>query len=166
MSSTLNPPDRSVVGMGDMAVRRGGGTIITHALGSCIAVCLHHPQVPAAGMLHFMLPDSRVDANRARTRPLTFADLGMKAMLLELRAQGAPIAGMTARLVGGASIPGAPHMFDIGNRNLLIARRLLWQARIRLVASEVGGEISRTASMDVVTGRVTVTTPGLAPRIL
>lgn len=159
-------PANVVVGMGDLGAATGNGEVVTHALGSCIAVCLHDARVHVAVMLHFMLPDSSVDANRAASQPMAFGDLGVPAALALAERQGATRRTLVAKLVGGASIPGAPARFEIGKRNILCARKMLWQVGVRLAAQEVGGTISRTVHMSASNGVLVVTTPGQPPRQL
>ena len=64
-----------VVGVGDMKV---SGTkseeIITYALGSCLGVTIHDPVVGVGGMLHVMLPNSKVDPKKAEKNPYMFVD--------------------------------------------------------------------------------------------
>ena len=52
-----------IVGIGEFAVTdQPGGSIVTHALGSCIAVCIWDPTVRVAGLLHFLHAFQAVDA--------------------------------------------------------------------------------------------------------
>src|SRR5689334_24758018 len=70
--------DRLVVGIGEFAIAtRADQSIVTHALGSCIAVCLFDPVAGVAAMLHFLLPESSINPERARTQPGSFADTGI-----------------------------------------------------------------------------------------
>ncbi|MGA1225092.1 MAG: chemotaxis protein CheD, partial [Phycisphaerales bacterium] len=58
--------DKVVVGVADLAVVKDASkSIITYALGSCIGVTLYDPVAKVAGMLHFMLPESAVSAEKA-----------------------------------------------------------------------------------------------------
>jgi len=41
--------------------------LVTYALGSCIAVALYDPVAKVGGLLHYMLPDSGLDRNKAQT---------------------------------------------------------------------------------------------------
>ncbi len=69
---------RFVVGIGELAVTQSpDDVIVTHALGSCIAVCLWDPAVRVAGLLHFLLPEASLNMERARKQPATFADSGI-----------------------------------------------------------------------------------------
>jgi chemotaxis protein CheD len=52
--------------------------LATYSLGSCIGVCLYDPATSIGGMLHYQLPNSTIDAERAKEKPLMFADTGME----------------------------------------------------------------------------------------
>ncbi|MFT3785579.1 MAG: hypothetical protein QM770_05370 [Tepidisphaeraceae bacterium] len=43
-----------------------GDTLVTYSLGSCIGVMLYDPNLPIAGLLHFQLPTSTMDPERAK----------------------------------------------------------------------------------------------------
>ncbi len=51
--------------------------IVTHALGSCIAVWPWNPGAAVAGLGHVLLPDSRINPARAERQPAAFADTGI-----------------------------------------------------------------------------------------
>jgi chemotaxis protein CheD len=46
--------------------------------------------------------------------------------------------------------------FNIGKRNVLAIKRLLWQAGLGVLKEDIGGMISRTVSLSVSTGELTV----------
>ena len=59
-----------VVGVGDGQVTNDPDhTLVTYALGSCIAVLIHDPLTRVGGLLHFMLPESSIDASKAEKNP-------------------------------------------------------------------------------------------------
>lgn len=69
---------RRVVGIGEFVVSdRPEHVIVTHALGSCIAVCLWDGVAMVGGLLHFLLPDAAINPERAATQPATFANTGL-----------------------------------------------------------------------------------------
>jgi chemotaxis protein CheD len=57
-------------------------------------------------------------------------------------------------------------VFQIGKRNYLAARRILWKAGILIAGEAVGGEVSRTTRLEVSTGRLWVREGGGAEREL
>jgi chemotaxis protein CheD len=130
--------------------------LITYALGSCIAVALYDPVAKVGGMLHYMLPDSELDRNKAEQNPFMFADTGITRLLETVRARGAQPGRMIVRLAGGAQVLDTQGTFQIGKRNYLAARKILWKAGILVASEAVGGEVSRTTRLEIATGRMWV----------
>lgn len=152
------PGHRHVVGIGELAVaNQGSDVIVTHALGSCIAVCIWDPVAGVAGLLHYLLPDSKINPVRAEHQPATYADTGIPLLLTQAFALGAQKPRLVVRLVGGAEVAGGGGAFNVGKRNLLAARNLLWKQGIMVKGEAVGGTVARTVHMDVGPGRIRVT---------
>ena len=62
---------RVTVNISDAAVSQDmGDVLVTYSLGSCIGVCLYDPAIHAGGMLHYQLPESKMDPQRAAEKPL------------------------------------------------------------------------------------------------
>jgi chemotaxis protein CheD len=145
------------VGIGEWAVSRDeADTLKTYALGSCVAVLIYDSRLRIAGMIHVALPDSSVDAERARSLPGYFADTGLPRMIEEMKALGAVRASVWVKLAGGASVMDPGGFFDIGKRNILAAKRILWGSSLGPVAEDTGGALSRTVSFAVSDGATTV----------
>jgi chemotaxis protein CheD len=142
---------RLVIGIGEHAIGDADSTIVTHALGSCVAVCLWDPGVRIGGMLHFLLPESRVNPERAKKQPGTFADTGVPLLIQEAISRGLNKKRCRAHLFGGAAL-GAQGGLDVGKRNALAARRLLWQHGIFIHAEALGGTEPRTVNFSVADG--------------
>ena len=149
---------RLVVGIGEWAVsNRPGDIIITHGLGSCIAVCVFDPLTTVAGLLHFLLPEARINPDRARVQPAVFADSGIPLLLNAAAQQGLVRRRAIVKLVGGAEMTAAPDVaFNTGRRNVLAARNLLWRSGVFVAGQDVGGTAARTAHLSVRTGRLLV----------
>lgn len=144
-----------VVGISDCKVSQDIESIlVTYALGSCIAVTMYDPVAKVGGMLHYMLPESSIDAVKAQRNPFMFADTGIAKLLDTVKAGGAQPRRMLVRLTGGAQVLDGEGVFQIGKRNYLAARKILWKAGILIAAEAVGGEISRTVRLEVGTGRM------------
>jgi chemotaxis protein CheD len=154
------------VGIGEFVVSNHEEELLTtFALGSCVAVCLWEPAARVAGMLHFMLPDSALNGDRARLAPGSFADTGIALMFRAAYELGAQKTRCIVRLVGGAEMsapvsPPVEGMFNVGRRNILAARGVLWRNGIMIRAEAVGGSAVRSVGMAVSDGRVTVKTDG------
>ena len=151
------------VGVGDCKVSNdAGATLTTYALGSCIAVAIHDPQALVGGLLHFMLPESSLNPPRAGENPFMFADTGIPLMFHAAYRLGAEKHRLIVRAAGGAQVMDEAGVFNIGKRNNLAMRKILWKAGVLLHAEEVGGNIARTVRLDVETGRFQVSGPGVA----
>ena len=141
-----------IVGVGDCQVSSDPETtLVTYALGSCIAVAIYDSVARVGGLLHFMLPESRIDAAKAAARPFMFADTGIPLLFRRAYTQGAEKRRIVVRVAGGAEM-GDHGTLDIGKRNYLAMRKILWTAGVFIHAEAVGGTVSRTVRLDVATG--------------
>ena len=150
-------PNRVVIGIGEMAVSaEKGGRITTHAVGSCIAVCIFDPLAGVAGMLHFLLPEASINPDRATAHPAAFADTGIPLLFQHAYSHGLVKQRAVVKLVGGAEMAHTTGAFNTGRRNLLAARNLLWRNGVFIAAEDVGGTGARTVHMAVDDGRLQV----------
>ncbi len=153
---------RIVVDISDAKVSASpSDVLVTYSLGSCIGVCLYDPAVHVGGMLHYQLPSSKMDDQRARSKPLMFADTGMDLLLNKLVSMGANKKRMNVKIAGGAAMATGPQGFDIGKRNYLAIRKILWSNGMFINAEDVGGDTARNLYMDLADGAVTVRSSGL-----
>jgi len=157
---TWGDPDsgrRIIVGIGEMAVAdRPDDVIVTYALGSCVAVCLFDSVSRVAAMLHFLLPESSINAKRALAQPAAFGDTGIPLLVDTAVRRGLKKSRSSVRLVGGAMVaihPGAP---ATGHRNVLAARSILWRLGLFIQAQDVGGGEARTVHFSAGDGRLLV----------
>jgi chemotaxis protein CheD len=156
-----------VIGIGDCKVSKDSAdTLITHALGSCIAVLIHDPIAKVAGLLHFMLPESSLDADKAAKRPFVYADTGIPLLFQTAYQLGASKPRLHVMATGGAQMLDPNGTFNIGKRNHLAMRKIFWKAGVIVHKEEVGGTSSRTVSIDVATGRVQLRTSGEPEQII
>ena len=136
--------------------------LATYSLGSCIGVCLYSPKMRTAGMLHYLLPDSTENPQKATENPFVYADTGMKTLLQKLISMGIKKNQLTVKLAGGAQrLKIKAEGFNIGKRNYLAARKILWKQGMFIDAEDVGGVSPRTLYMSVTDGTVTTRSRGL-----
>jgi chemotaxis protein CheD len=145
------------VGVSDAKVsRRSDDVLTTYALGSCIAVAAFDPLLRIGGMLHFQLPTSTIDPQRALERPLMYADTGLEWLLRQMAELGVETKRLQVRLAGGAKMLNDETMFDIGRRNHAAIRKLLFQRRMFISAEEIGGKEPRTMVFSIADGAVAI----------
>ena len=159
--------DLITVGIADCQTSQDpGACLVTYALGSCIAVAIHDSVAGVAGLLHIMLPESSLDRAKGSAKPYMFADTGIPALFHAAYARGADKKRVTVRLVGGAQVMDPNGVFNIGKRNHLACRKVLWAAGVMVHGEAVGGNISRTVRLEVATGHLYWTTGGSPPQEL
>ncbi|HYW47322.1 MAG TPA: chemotaxis protein CheD [Bryobacteraceae bacterium] len=154
--------DQIVVGVADCRFGHVPGQVLaTYALGSCIGLAVHDPATAVGGLLHFMLPDSTIDPARGRQKPFMFADTGIPLLLEQVCGSGASKRRLQAYAIGGAQMVDQESVFEIGKRNYLAMRRILWKAGVLLNGEVVGGSSSRTVRLEIGTGRLWIREAGM-----
>jgi chemotaxis protein CheD len=149
------------IGIGELHVSRNpADTLVTYALGSCIAVLAHDPKRGIGGLIHYMLPTSQSAPAKAAERPAMFADTGVPLLFTSLYALGTSKPELTVKIVGGAKLYEDHGAFEIGKRNHAILRKMFWKMGVLVAKEDVGGEKSRTVRMEVGSGRVLVSSMG------
>ncbi|WP_347491368.1 chemotaxis protein CheD [Desulfoscipio sp. XC116] len=149
------------VGIGEYKFSRSPGRLVTLGLGSCVGVAVWDPVIKIGGLLHIMLPNSE-DFSKI-TKQEKYADLGIPLMLNELIRNGAAKARLVAKLIGGAQMftgVDKKQLFNIGERNIEMSRKILKQMSIHIVSEDVGGNKGRTMYLDLENGEVLVKTLG------
>ena len=138
--------------------------IITHALGSCLGITVHDPVAAVGGLLHVMLPLSSVDLKKAVANPLMFVDTGVPKLFHACYQAGAQKSRLVVKAAGGASSLSSNEedFFQIGKRNFIVLRKLLWKNGLLLKAYDVGGSDSRTMLLEIATGQVVVKANGVS----
>lgn len=148
------------VGIGEMKFSNSAGEILrSYGLGSCIGLVILAPRQRAVGMVHVALPESKINLQLAKDQPGMFADTGIPVLLQEMERFGCSIGDMVVKIAGGASVMDPGATFEIGKRNILAVKKTLWRYRLGPVAEDVGDVISRTMSVSVDSGIVTVSSP-------
>jgi len=156
------------VGVGDLKISRDpADRIITHALGSCLGITVYDPVAKVGGMLHVMLPLSTIDAGKALENPFMFVDTGVPRLFLDAYKAGARKERLIVAAAGGASPTGRERedFFQIGSRNVVMLRKLLWKNGVVLKGSDFGAFDARTMWMEMETGEVTVKINGVEHRL-
>jgi chemotaxis protein CheD len=159
VKSALETPKQRlcIAGVGDWVVSAEPDiTLATYALGSCIGLIAYDPQARVGGLLHFMLPDSALNPEKARRQPGAFFDTGMECLLADLDGLGASRRRLRFFMAGAAKVLSQGDFFDIGRRNHLAAKRKLWEIGHSVEDEDCGGGSSRTFKIRLGDGLVTV----------
>ncbi len=135
-------------------------TLVTYSLGSCIGVAIWDPKARVGGMLHYMLPESSLSPEKAKSNPAMFADTGIPALFCAAYKLGAGKKNLVVKIAGGSQLLDDNGTFNIGKRNYIMLRKIFWKNGILIEAEDIGGSLSRTVRLDVDTGRCTIKSRG------
>lgn len=168
-AAELAPVSRSraaqvIVGVADVKVSNDpAARLITYALGSCLGIAVHDPVACVGGLLHVMLPTGTIDPAKMQAKPAMFVDSGIPLLFKECYRLGAKKERMVVKVAGGAHAGASEEgdRFQIGKRNMIALRKLLWKNGVLVHAHETGGvQTSRTMWLDVGSGAVTLKISG------
>ena len=95
---------RIIVGVADMQLAQADETLVTHALGSCLGVAIHDPVAQVGGLLHAMLPLSKINPDKAQANPAMFADRGVPVLFKSASELGAAKKRLVVKVAGGSSL--------------------------------------------------------------
>ncbi|MBF0421761.1 MAG: chemotaxis protein CheD [Magnetococcales bacterium] len=130
---------------------KNGDYIITTVLGSCIAVCLWDKTLKRGGMNHYKLPLWNGDGLASPK----FGNIAIEKLIENLLGMGCAQRNIIAKVFGGAAvIQSSSGLLNVGERNIEVARDYLAQARIPILASDVGGTQSRKVIFNTVDGSI------------
>ena len=157
-ATVANAPQVFTVDLGEVAVTDDRNTsLIAHALGSGVAVCLWDPETRVAGILHVLLPDSDKHGELVQAHPAWFADTGVPLLLQIATNYGCQRSRSLIYLLGGAEVDGAmlPRV-QVGRRNIVAARKALWSAGVLITREINGGDVARSLALSVCTGTLEI----------
>ena len=117
-------------------------------LGSCVAVCLFDNVKKIGGINHYMLP---LWNGNGLASP-KFGNIATEKLIEKMLKNGASLDTMVAKVFGGANQ--MESSMNIGERNVEIAKELLKQHGIKIIAENTGGTIGRKLRYDAGTGQV------------
>ena len=136
--------------VGQIHVDKGPAAIST-VLGSCVAVCLYDRRLAIGGMNHYLLPFW--NGNGLQTPK--FGNISIPKLIENMLEMGANINTMEAKIFGGASMNIIKsECMMIGEKNILVAKEILDEYRINIMASDLGGRNGRKIQLNLETGKV------------
>ncbi|MBI9089524.1 MAG: chemotaxis protein CheD [Desulfobacterium sp.] len=150
-----------IVGVSDMKVSNTpGDEVVTYSLGSCIGLVLFDPVARVGGILHYMLPESALDKEKAANKPFMFADTGIPRLFKQAYKFDAIKKRMRVSVFGGAQILDQKGFFNIGKRNHMALKKIFFKNNVLVDHEEVGGNVNRTVRLQIKTGDIYVKTSG------
>lgn len=148
------------VGISDLDIVSSPQTIRTSGLGSCVGTIIYDLQKKIAGLSHVMLPDSNL-TKQSLFNKYKYADTAIDVLIEKLCAKGARKYALKAKIAGGAQmfqLSSNSDIMRIGPRNVEAVQEKLYEHKILLVASDVGGNRGRTIEFDPSTAELKIRT--------
>jgi chemotaxis protein CheD len=149
-----------IVGIGEYAIRNEEDeVIITHALGSCVALLIHNPFTRDTALAHIVLPqlNRHQVAPHLQGKPAYYADIIVpKLMDCFLHNSGSSRNNLQIHLVGGADSLNEQDVFRVGMKNVTMIQSILRSYSVAPIEMDVGGNVSRTVQINVSDGSILV----------
>lgn len=146
-----------IIGIGEYGISNNPDDVLkTFALASCVAVTFYCKTKKVAGMIHIALPSS---SDNHIIKPSYYATIGIPLIVGELtKKYGCFKNEILAQLFGGANSINQNDFFNIGEKNVNAVKYILNELGIRIEKINVGGFVSRSIQMDVLSGNILVST--------
>ncbi len=144
-----------LVDLADMKVTNNPSAVLsTNTLGAGVALTVFDPEARVGGIIHFMLPSSELNTEKALTNPYIFADTGIPLLFRRSYKLGALKQRLICHLAGGAQLVSGG--FEIGQENVEAARDVLARNAFAARRELTGGVNSISIGLDLRDGRVRV----------
>ena len=144
--------------IGQIAIADSSG-LLRSVLGSCVGVALYHPRKRVGVLAHVVLPASEGRSGH----PGRYANTAIPEALRLMDEHDADPGGVTAKIVGGASMFGNNGPVQIGQANIEAVTEALRRANISIAAQHIGESKGRRITLDCETGDLTVEVVGELP---
>jgi chemotaxis protein CheD len=110
-------------------------------LGSCVAACIHDPEVGVGGMNHFMLPGMETEGLASASA--RYGSYAMELLVNDLLKRGARRERLEAKIFGGGQVLPGFSSNHVGARNVKFVRHYLATERIFVAAEDLGDIYAR-----------------------
>lgn len=148
------------VGIGEFIITEAEDeTIITHALGSCVALILYCKKTKHTAMAHIVLPEpsNKLSLEPYKMKPSYFAtDIVPKLLQHFTGRLNCNRNELVVHVIGGADSIEVNDVFLVGKKNVAMIKKLLESYGIRIDYLDTGGNSSRTVSIKSSSGLVQV----------
>ncbi|PKP22594.1 MAG: chemotaxis protein CheD [Bacteroidetes bacterium HGW-Bacteroidetes-21] len=125
--------------------------VVSTVLGSCVSVCLYDPILQIGGINHFMLP---LWNGQGLASP-KYGNIAIVKLIEKMQEMGSLKRNLIAKVFGGAEIIQTKiKQFNIGERNIALAKEVLAQENIAILKMSVGDVLGRKIIFNTNTGSV------------
>jgi len=130
--------------------------IVTHNIGAGVAVSVYDPVAKIGGLVHCMLPISKVDPEQAKKYPCMFIDTGVTLLLAKLFDLGVTRSDLIVKVAGAGAFCQPNEVLNIGKRSFTVLKKVLTINKLQVLASDVCSDNARSMTLNTETGKTTV----------
>ncbi len=136
-------------------------TMVCTVLGSCVAVTFYQPKIGIGGIFHALLPDSGAYTEEEAAQTCRFVNSSIQSLLTAVERHGGRSKDLQVKVFGGSELFGfgsglSACNASVGRKNVQMAIMELDRAGLRILASDVGGELGRKLYFLTSTGEIWV----------
>lgn len=142
-------PHSTFIHAGEIEIDKAPASIVT-VLGSCVSVCLYDTKLHIGGMNHYLLPIWHSQGSEA----FKYGNIAIPTLIETMLEKGSNLRTLEAKIFGGASVDTHYDKMMIGEQNIDIAKEILDQYKIMVVAQDVGGDHARRIQFYLKCGKV------------
>ncbi len=126
--------------------------LVKTILGSCVSICLIDKRLKIGGINHFMLPNW----NGNDLASPKYGNIAIDKLVDKMKYHGSRLEDIQAKIFGGGDLLGSTkeNSIMIGERNIRVARMMLEEIGIPIIASSTGGKKGRKILFFTDTGEV------------
>jgi len=148
---------------GNIATGSKDGIISSSPLGSCVAVVAYDIKTKIGGMAHIMLSGKAQNENRHDKNKYVIN--GINNLLSKLNESGAQNTNIEICLIGGANVLRKENDY-VAERLVISILNTIYEKKLKICASSLGGFERRSASLNIKTGAVYYTIGGSTNQVL
>lgn len=131
----------------------GAGEVLKTVLGSCVGIALVWRAQRKTVLAHCLLPEPSAGESDCEAR---YVSKALPKMLERIGATPSDIPQLEAIVVGGGQMMDVDHKYTkyvVGAENLRMAKKVLEEHRIKIIAFEPGGDSGTKIRIDCETGQ-------------
>jgi chemotaxis protein CheD len=124
---------------------------VTTVLGSCVSICLFDKKKCIGGINHYMLPYW----NGEGLESPKYGNVAIFQLYQKMLELGVKKEDIICKIFGGAEVLGEQSsVFNVGQRNIEVAHKIIQEIGIPVVSSSTGGKQGRKIHFNTGTGEV------------
>lgn len=127
-------------------------TKVVTVLGSCVSFCFYDRKLKYGGVNHFLMPrhmDRGVPSGK-------FGDLAVKKLYSLFLDYGSERRDLVVSIVGGATLYNTIPNFNVGEKNMNLAREISAELKLNVVFEDLGGRRGRKVNFYTGSNRLIV----------